>query len=176
LAVARSLLPHWHNTRVGSAVVARRERAGARPGPWTRAPRAEALAMLGRVDEARAILTESRAVLAERGAGLILAGLTRVSAEVELLADDPAAATELGTEACRPFFRGGREGLPLHRGGVSRAGALRGRSAGGSGELGRPRSGARRQRRRHHGSALAPGQGEGARTPGRARGGRAVGT
>ena len=144
--------------------------------PSTRAPRAEALAMLGRFDEARAILTESRAVLAERGAGLLLAGLTRVSAEVELLADDPAAAAELGTEACRLFSEAGREGLPLHRGGVSRAGALRGRSAGGSGGLGRPRSGARRQRRRHHGSALAPSQGEGARTSRRARRGRAVGT
>ena len=110
LAVARGLLPRWHDTRVGRAVVARRERAGARPGPWTRAPRAQALAMLGRFDEARAILTESRAVLAERGAGLLLAGLTRVSAEVELLADDPAAAAELGTEACRLFAELGEKG------------------------------------------------------------------
>ena len=66
--------------------------------------------MLGRFDEARAILTESRAVLAERGAGLLLAGLTRVSAEVELLADDPAAAAELGTEACRLFAELGEKG------------------------------------------------------------------
>ena len=78
--------------------------------PWTRAPRAEALAMLGRFDEARAILTETRAALAERGAGLWLAGLTRVSAEVELLADDPAAAAELGTEACRLFSEAGEKG------------------------------------------------------------------
>ena len=80
-------------------------------GPWTRAPRAEALAMLGRFDEARAILTESRAGLAERGAVTLLAGLTRVSAEVELLAEDPAAAAELGTEACRLFAELGEKGF-----------------------------------------------------------------
>ena len=78
--------------------------------PWTRAPRAQALAMLGRFDEARAILTESRAMLADRGAALMLAGATRVSGEVELLADDPAAAAELGTEACRLFSELGEKG------------------------------------------------------------------
>ena len=78
--------------------------------PLTRAPRAEALAMLGRFDEARAILTESRAMLADRGAALLLAGVTRVSGEVELLADDPAAAAELGTEACRLFAELGEKG------------------------------------------------------------------
>jgi tetratricopeptide (TPR) repeat protein len=78
--------------------------------PWMRAPRAEALAMLGRFDEARAILTESRAALAERGAGTLLAGLTRVCAEVELLADDPSAAAELGAEACRLFSEAGEKG------------------------------------------------------------------
>jgi class 3 adenylate cyclase/tetratricopeptide (TPR) repeat protein len=76
----------------------------------SRAPRANALAMLGRFDEARAILTELRAGLAERGGGTLLAGLTRVSAEVELLADDPAAAAELGTEACRLFAELGEKG------------------------------------------------------------------
>ena len=78
--------------------------------PLTRAARAEALAMLGRFDEARAILTESRAMLADRGAALLLAGMTRVSGEVELLADDPAAAAELGTEACRLFAELGEKG------------------------------------------------------------------
>ena len=78
--------------------------------PWIRAPRAEALAMLGRFDEARAILTESRAELADRGGGILLAGLTRVFGEVELLADDPAAAAELGTEACRLFAEVGEKG------------------------------------------------------------------
>jgi len=78
--------------------------------PLTRAHRARALAMLGRFDEARAILTESRAMLADRGAALLLAGVTRVSGEVELLADDPAAAAELGTEACRLFAELGEKG------------------------------------------------------------------
>ena len=75
-----------------------------------RATRAEALAMLGRFDEARAILTESRAALAERGAGLLLASLTGISADVELLADDPTAAAELAREACRLFAELGQKG------------------------------------------------------------------
>ena len=43
---------------------------------WLRAYRAGALAMLGRFDEARAILAETRAELAERGGGVLLANIT----------------------------------------------------------------------------------------------------
>ena len=69
---------------------------------WVRAHRAEALAMLGRFDEARAILAESRAELAERGGGIQLATITgQFAVEVELWAGDPAAAAELGAEGCR---------------------------------------------------------------------------
>jgi len=69
---------------------------------WLRAYRARALAMLGRFDEARAILVETRAELAERGGGIHLATMTGMAAvEVELLAGDPAAAADLGAEGCR---------------------------------------------------------------------------
>ena len=56
--------------------------------------------MLGRFDEARAILAESRAELADRGKGIQLATTTGMtSAEVELWLGDPAAA-EFGAEGC----------------------------------------------------------------------------
>jgi tetratricopeptide (TPR) repeat protein len=64
--------------------------------------RAHALAMLGRFDEARAILTETRAELAERGGLLWLAVTTgHSSVDVELLAGDPASAVEFGEEGFR---------------------------------------------------------------------------
>ena len=67
-----------------------------------RAYRAWALAMLGRFDEARAILTDARAEQAERGGGLLLANLTAFeSVAVELLAGEPAAAAEFGAEGFR---------------------------------------------------------------------------
>ncbi|HET9325073.1 MAG TPA: adenylate/guanylate cyclase domain-containing protein [Gaiellaceae bacterium] len=68
---------------------------------WFRASRGMGLAMLGRFDEARAILAETRSELAERGGGLDLATLTALeSAMIELLADDPVAAAALGEEGC----------------------------------------------------------------------------
>ena len=69
---------------------------------WLRANRAKALAMLGNFDQARAILAESRTVLAERGSGIPLGttfGMDSVA--VELLAGDAAAAAEFGEEGCR---------------------------------------------------------------------------
>jgi class 3 adenylate cyclase/tetratricopeptide (TPR) repeat protein len=69
---------------------------------WLRATRAWALAMLGRFDEARAILAETRAELAELGGGVQLAVITGIeSAGVELLAGEVTAAAELATEGCR---------------------------------------------------------------------------
>ena len=68
---------------------------------WLRARRAVALAMLGRFDEARAILAETRAELAERGAVMKLAAICMDSADVHMWAGDPAAAAELGADACR---------------------------------------------------------------------------
>ena len=73
---------------------------GAR-NPDIRALRASALAMLGRFDEARAILAEVRAELADRGSGIWLGALTgQASVDLELLAGDPAAAAEFGAEGC----------------------------------------------------------------------------
>jgi class 3 adenylate cyclase/tetratricopeptide (TPR) repeat protein len=69
-----------------------------------RAYRAGALAMLGRFDEARTILAETRTALAERGGGGLLAGVTGfASTWVELWAGDPAAAYEFGFAGFRLF-------------------------------------------------------------------------
>ena len=70
--------------------------------PYLPAFRAIALAMLGRFEEARALLASVRADLADRGARLPLAVATaQVGVELELLAGDPAAAATLGEEGCR---------------------------------------------------------------------------
>jgi len=67
--------------------------------------------MLGRSDEARAILAVTRAELAERGGGIQLATTTgQTSVDVELLAGDPAAAAELGAEGCRLLDELGEKG------------------------------------------------------------------
>jgi tetratricopeptide (TPR) repeat protein len=66
--------------------------------------RGRALAMVGRFDEARALLAHVRAELADRGGGSPLANATaRSSFDVELMAGDPAAAAELGEEGCRLY-------------------------------------------------------------------------
>ncbi len=69
---------------------------------WLRMYRALALGMLGRFDEARPMLAETRAELAERGGGIRLAVTTGIeSVDFELLAGDPTVAAEFGTEGCR---------------------------------------------------------------------------
>jgi class 3 adenylate cyclase len=74
--------------------------------------RGEALAMLGRFDEARAVLAEVRAYLADRGGGIALGAVTgQSSVEVELLAGDPAAAADLGAEGCRLLDELGEQSL-----------------------------------------------------------------
>jgi class 3 adenylate cyclase/tetratricopeptide (TPR) repeat protein len=71
---------------------------------WLRMYRALALAMLGRFGDARPMLAETRAELAERGGGIRLAVTTGIeSVDFELLAGDPAAAAELGAEGVRLF-------------------------------------------------------------------------
>ena len=68
---------------------------------WLRKVRAKALGMVGRIDEARAILNELRSELAERGKGLAYQMLLEVSFEVELVAGDHAAAAAIASEHCR---------------------------------------------------------------------------
>jgi tetratricopeptide (TPR) repeat protein len=71
---------------------------------YLRSCRGAAVARLGRFDEARSLLAEVRAELAERGGGIRLAVTTgHAFVDLELLAGDPAAAVELGEEGCRLF-------------------------------------------------------------------------
>jgi class 3 adenylate cyclase/tetratricopeptide (TPR) repeat protein len=85
---------------------------GAGQDHWCRATRGAALSMLGRFDEARAILARARAEMADRGGGPQLGTITAIeSADVEFLAGDPAAAAELGTEGCRMLEQLGEDGF-----------------------------------------------------------------
>ena len=60
-----------------------------------------ALAMLGRIDEARALLDELRAELIERGARTVLAAVEGYAMYIELLAGDLEAAVAAGETGCR---------------------------------------------------------------------------
>ncbi len=92
--------------------------------------RAGALAMLGRFDEARAILTETRSELADRGGRIQLGTvMSQDSVYVELLAGDPARAAQLGVEGCKLLDDVGEKGYPVDVGWKPCAGALRPRSA-----------------------------------------------
>jgi class 3 adenylate cyclase/tetratricopeptide (TPR) repeat protein len=85
---------------------------------FLRAYRAGSLAMLGRFDEARAILAEERAELAERGGGVLLANITAFeSVWIELWAGDPTAAAEFGAEGCRLHEELGEQGFLAHAAG-----------------------------------------------------------
>ena len=78
------------------------EEAGAPANALLRRDRAVALAMLGRFDDARAMVTDARRDLVDRGADVQAAGTAGLaSVEVELLAGDPAAAVRVGEEGCR---------------------------------------------------------------------------
>jgi tetratricopeptide (TPR) repeat protein len=70
--------------------------------PYLRVFQSIAFAMLGRFEEARAILGSARTELADRDATIQLGvALGQVGVELELLAGDAAAATRLGEEGCR---------------------------------------------------------------------------
>jgi len=70
-----------------------------------------ARAMAGQIEEARAELAAIRDGLAERGMTLYLAERQALeSVELELLAGNPAAAVELGTEGCRLLEELGERG------------------------------------------------------------------
>ncbi len=88
------------------------QEAGGVPAHHFRRHRALALAMLGRFDQARAILDDVHADLSDRGGGIALG--TAIGQEevlVALLAGDPGAAAELGTEACRLLEEQGEKTL-----------------------------------------------------------------
>ena len=71
--------------------------------------------MLGRFDEARAILSEDRADQEERGGGILLANLTAFeSVWVELWAGDAEAAAEFGAEGWRLHQELGESSLLPH--------------------------------------------------------------
>jgi class 3 adenylate cyclase/tetratricopeptide (TPR) repeat protein len=78
---------------------------------YLRRYRAGALALRGRFDEARTILAETRAEIADRGGGLRLAEVIgHDSVVVELLAGDWAAAVHFGEEGCGMFDELGEQG------------------------------------------------------------------
>jgi tetratricopeptide (TPR) repeat protein len=68
---------------------------------WLRTFRMSVLAMLGRFDEARAVLDELRAEVIERGARTVHAAVEGYAMYIELLADDLAAAVAAGETGCR---------------------------------------------------------------------------
>jgi class 3 adenylate cyclase/tetratricopeptide (TPR) repeat protein len=84
---------------------------GTRRNPWLRSTRARALAMMGRFDEARAILVELRAEWVDRGGGILRIVTEAGALEVELLAGQPAAAVSPGEELCRLYEESGFHGF-----------------------------------------------------------------
>ena len=74
--------------------------------PLLRKARALTLARLGHLDEARDLFASVRAELADRGADLHLGTITGIDGvQIELLGNDPAAAAELGEDACELLDR-----------------------------------------------------------------------
>ena len=144
-ALAVGVAPHLRvfGTTPASEVLAwldeNEPRAGRRP--LLRAYRAGALAMLGRFDEARAILAETRAELAERGGGSCSRTSPPSSPPGRALAGEPAAAAELGAEGCRLLEQLGEQSFLSTAAGQPRPGALRARPARRGRRLGRPRCG-----------------------------------
>jgi tetratricopeptide (TPR) repeat protein len=90
---------------------------------YVRQDRAWAMAMLGRIDEARTMIAEQRADLAERGSTWVLATVSaQAGVGIERLAGDPAAAVALGEESCRMFEKVGRySALRMYAGWVAQA-------------------------------------------------------
>jgi tetratricopeptide (TPR) repeat protein len=78
----------------------------------TRACEGVALAMLGRVDEARTIMADVSTELADRGAVVSLAAMQCIHfANLESLAGDHAAAAKLAHEGCRHLDERGEKGF-----------------------------------------------------------------
>jgi hypothetical protein len=124
--------------------------------------------MLGRFDEARAILAETRTELAERGGGRLLANIIGgESVWLELWAGDPAAAAAFGTEGRRLYEELGAQ-PPLAAGNLARALYALDRLDDADAWAGRAVEPRERQPV-GTGRARAAGEGQGARAPWRAR-------
>jgi class 3 adenylate cyclase len=90
--------------------------------PWLRSNRAAALAMLGRLDEARAVLADFQAELAERGGKMTRLYSAYAAKRVELLSGNAAAAAAAGEEHYRLLEELGLPSyLPSVAAGVARA-------------------------------------------------------
>jgi class 3 adenylate cyclase/tetratricopeptide (TPR) repeat protein len=88
------------------------QEAGGVPARYLRRYRALPLAMLARFDESRALLADQRAELADRGGGIQLGQVMgHDEVVVELLAGNPAAAAEIGEEACRLLDEQGEKAM-----------------------------------------------------------------
>jgi tetratricopeptide (TPR) repeat protein len=89
-----------------------RQEAAVRTHPRFRSQRAMCLAMLGRVGQARSVLAELRAELAERGRRSMHATVDVESGiAVELLAGSPDAAVAAGSAGCRVLEDRGEESV-----------------------------------------------------------------
>ena len=90
---------------------------------FLRAYRSMALAMLGRLDEAREILAQARSDESERGGGPLLANLFAFeSVDLELWAGDPSSAAEFGAEGFKMHEEmGDQDFLALAAGNAARA-------------------------------------------------------
>ena len=98
-------------TREFLAWVDEQER-NAPPNAYLRRDRATALAQLGRFDEARALLADVAAELADRGADVQLAVTwCIIDADAELTMGNPAAAAEAGERGCRLLDELGEQGF-----------------------------------------------------------------
>ena len=83
-----------------------------RQHPRARLTQAVTLAMLGRFDEARALVVRARSDLADRGSVIQLGAMTAILAiRVEYLAGDYDAAAQLGDEGCRLLEEAGEKGF-----------------------------------------------------------------
>jgi class 3 adenylate cyclase/tetratricopeptide (TPR) repeat protein len=76
------------------------QEAAGRHHPGIRAHRAQALAMVGRIEEGRALIAEHRTRMAEQGAAVPVAISCNIAAEIELMVGNTEAAAHWGRQAC----------------------------------------------------------------------------
>ena len=128
-----------HDPRGGAAGVAGRARATSRAGPLAPMRTGPGRWRCSAASTRRARSSPRRVrSWPSAAAESLLADITAFeSAEFELLAGDPAAAAEFGSRRVQAARGAGRTELPVDRGGIARAGALRARPARRGRRLGR---------------------------------------